>query len=280
MIDRTDLVSLETDVRSLIGEEVAKFWTQDRVFRAINAEVLRLCRKIISLDNGYLEQIYTATAATTITLPLNCYIVRNVELYQNDVWVSPKWINDHARGQYQVGSGTSNADAVQFYDGSITFESGIGSASSCRIKYARLPAAMFYQTLAGGSATTAVLGSGSVIDDVYIGDRFVVLEGTGLGQLSTVSDYVASTLTCTIASGATLDNTTVVSTLLPEPLAKWPDLVACGAALRLLSRNRDADRYQMIQQDYQMDMTDMVESLSQRQTEQARHGNYLPQGDE
>ena len=280
MIDQTDLLSLEIEVRSLIGEEVAKFWTQARVFRAINAETMRLLRKIVGLDNGWMEQTTTVTAAATVNLPINCFIVRNVEVYENGKWRQPRWINDNARGQYQTGSGSTSSDAKQFFGNSIVFESGIGSATSCRIKYARLPAAMIYTTLSSGSATTMVLSSGSAIDDVYIGDRYAVLAGTGIGELLTATDYVASTKTISVAASATLDSTTTISTLLPEPLAKWPDLVAQGAALRLVSRNRNSDLYQMLSEGYAIDMNDMLETLSQRQTEQATHGNYIPQGDE
>jgi hypothetical protein len=277
MIDQTDLLSLEVEVRSLIGEETAKFWTQDRVFKAINAEVIRLCRGVIALDKGYLEEAYTPTAATTVTLPLNCFLVRNVELYVDAAWRQPTWITDHQRGQYQS---SSYPGAVQFTGNTLVFEDGIGTATSLRIKYARLPAAMLYQTIASGSATTAVLSDGSVMDDVYNGDRFAVLAGTGLGQVSTITDYVGSTKTCTIASGATLDATTVISTLLPEPLSKYPDVVAQGAAIRLLGRNRDKERADDLRSDYAMDLQDMMSALDQRQTEQVQRGNFIPAGDE
>ena len=279
MIDQTDLLSLEIEIRSLIGEETAKFWTQSRVFKAINAEVTRLCRKVIALDRGYFEVSYAPTAAATISLPLGCFIVRNVELYIDGQWFQPDFISDHQRGQYQT-TGTTFPGAVQFTDNTLVFENGIGSASSLRVKYARLPAAMIYATLTGGSATTAVLPSAIAIDDVYIGDRFAVLAGTGLGQLSTVTDYVASTKTCTIASGATLDATSVVSWLLPEPLAKYPDVVAEGAAIRLLGRNRDKERADELRNDYSQDLQDMLDMLSQRQTEQVTRGNYIPRGDD
>ena len=279
MIDGTDLISLETDVRDLIGEETAKFWTQARVFRAINSEVMRLARRVIALDNGWFDKTYTPTVASSITLPVNCYLVRNLELYVDNQWMSPTFIGDHQRGVYQDTSNSSTFPSAAYFEGgTIVFQSGIGSASQCRIKYARLPAEMRYETLASGSATTAVMSSGSAIDDVYIGDKFVVLSGTGAGQISTITDYVASTYTLTVASGATLDSTTIISWLLPDPLAKYPDVVALGAAIRLLHRRRDSELIGNLMQEYQMDVQDMLEALSQRQTLQAQRGNFIPDG--
>jgi len=184
MIDRIDLVNLETEVRSLIGEEVAKFWTQDRVYRAINAEVMRLLRKVIGADNGYMERVETFAAAATIALPGSCYAVRNVEVYENGVWRQPDWINDRERGRYQSLGGSTDALAVQFFDGSLVFESGVGAVTSVRVKYARMPAAMVYTTVTSGSATSAVLAAGSSIDDVYNDDKFVVLAGAGVGRVA------------------------------------------------------------------------------------------------
>ena len=279
MIDGTDLLSLSTVTRFHIGETTAKFWTADDIYAAVNAERVRLCRKIIGLNNGYMEQIVTPTLAATITLPTNCYVVRNVELYIDGAWMQPRWIKDHDRGQYQ-STGTTFPGAVQFYNNTVVFENGTGGASSVRIKYARLPSDMIYQTLSSGSTTTMVLNSGAFLDDAYNDDQFIVLDGTGIGEVLTASDYVASTKTLTVAATATLDSTTVISTLLSEPLANWKDLVALGAALRLLPRNRDDNRAGMLRSDYERDLEDMVESLSQRQSEQAQHGNYIPTGDD
>ena len=280
MIDGTDLISLETDVRDLIGEETARLWTQARVFRAINSEVMRLARKVIDLDSGYFETSTTLTPSASMDLPVNCYLIRNLEAQISGAWYGLRWIEDNQKGQYQqYGTSSTTAPvAVRFVDSALVLEGSYSGCSSVRIQYARLPAEMRYETLSSGSATTAVMSSGSAIDDVYVGDRFIVLSGTGEGQISTVTDYVASTKTLTIASGATLDSTTVISWLLPEPLSKWPDLVVTGAAIRLLSRRRDMELIESLMQQYLMDVSDMTAALGQRQTDQALRVNYIPDG--
>ena len=281
MMDSADLISLEVEVRDLIGEETAKFWTQAKAFRAINDEMSRLARRIIALDKGYFEVVVTPTPAASYVLPRNCILVRNVELYVDNGWMQPRWISDHTRGHYQtIGAGYPWAVRVQ--DNTLYFENGIGSASQMRVNYTRMPADMVYATLASGSATTAVFAAGSVsvLDDVYIGDTIKVLSGTGVYQISTATDYVASTRTLTIPSGATLDNTSVVSWLLPEPLNKFSDIVVAGAAMRLLMRRRDDNLYKMIQENYDRDVADMMDVLAQRQTVGAEHGNYQPNGDD
>jgi hypothetical protein len=241
----------------------------------------RLSRQIIALDKGYFDTVVTPTPAASYTLPRNCILIRNVELYVDGGWMQPRWISDHARGHYQT-TGSTYPWAVRVQDNTIYFENGIGGASQMRVNYTRMPADMVYATLASGSATTAVFSAGAVsaVDDIYIGDTIKVLSGTGIYQVSTATDYVASTRTLTIPSGATLDNTSVVSWILPEPLNKFSDIVVAGSAMRLLMRRRDETLYTMIKDSYVSDVSDMLNVLSQRQTAGAEHGNYQPNGDD
>ena len=277
MIDKIDLLSLETSVRSLIGEEIAKFWTQIRVFESINAEVLRLTRKVINLDRGYFEVAYNPTPATTITLPATCYLVRNVEILINGVWMQPVWITDHQRGRYQAGSFPS---AVQFVGNTLVFEDSIGSASGLRIKYARIPNSLLYGATITGSTTTSLSLSGtSSIDDIYVGDRFMVLAGAATGQIRTITSFTAALHAIAFASITGLDdNTTSISWILPEPLDKYPDVVALGAAVRLLGRRRDTELSGELRGEYDRDVSEMLDTLGQRQTEQVMRGNYCPDG--
>lgn len=281
MIDATDLVSLEAAVRALIGEEVAALWTSAGVQRAINSEVAHLVRKVVSADAGYFETTITPTLAASVSLPPNCYAVRNVELSLDGVWVSPRWIGVHDRGKYQALSGASDfPSAVRFSHNSLVFESGVGSASSLRVTYARVPAAMRTGTVAGAAAASFTLDSGaSVYDDVYVGDTFAILSGTGAGQYAVAADYVGSTKVVTVpAWGTPPDTDSTFSTLLPGPLAKWPDIVALGAAVRLLVRRRDGEMMRALSERYSQDEADVMAALEQRQTEQPSRGNFISNG--
>jgi hypothetical protein len=284
MIDTADLLSLETACRYHINEPTAALYTSAAVQYAINSEVARLCRKIIALDCGWLEDIYTTTPAATVALPVNCGIVRNVQVNINGLWQNQRWIGDFQRGQYQVlASGTSYPDAQMFYGSSIAFESGVTGATSLRIKFARIPAAMRYEAATAGAASSITFGAGaSVVDDIYNGDKLIMLAGTSAGDIRTVSDYVGSTkvATVSVAWTSTPDTTSYYSTLLPDPLDKYTDVVALGAAIDLAARKRDDQLQQMLSRRYAESLQEMMTSLAQRQTEQALHGNYLPTGDE
>lgn len=278
MIEAIDLLSLETSVRDYIGEEQAKFWTQARVFRAINSEMLTLARRIIALDKGWFEVVATPTPADSYALPTNCHLVRNVQLYIGGAWTSPNPIGDHARGQYQSFSTSGNYPyAWRVQDNTIHFESGIGSATQMRVCYARLPASMQYQNVSATTSTTVQFSTGANIDDVYIGDRVLVTGGTGAGQTNAVTDYVASTYTITVSSWANggVDTTSYISWMLPHPLSDYPDVVALGAARELLMRRRDTEMVQVVSSMYEPKVIEMLETLSQRQTMAADRGNFL-----
>src|SRR5512133_1053550 len=278
MIEASDLLSLEVATRDYIGEEAAKFWTQARVFRAINVEMLTLVRRIVALDKGYFETVVEPSPAASYALPTNCHLVRNVQLYIGGAWTSPVPISDHARGMYQTfATGGAYPFAWRVQDNTIYFENGIGSATQMRVCYVRLPASMIYQNVAATTATTVQFSDGAHIDDVYIGDRVVVTDGTGAGQINTISDYVASTHTITVSSWSNggVDTTSYVSWLLPAPLDKYPDVVALGAARELLFRRRDTEMIQSIAPLYEQKVSEMMDALSHRQTMGPERGNFL-----
>lgn len=285
MIDRTDLVSLRVRVRDLIGEETAALWTQDAVDRAINAEVMRLARKVIDLDSGYFDVSYTATMAATITLPANCYRVRNIEVLENGAYRSLRWIPATQKTQHQglTTADSPNASSVRFQGNTLVFDSGIGSAASIRLIYARMPAEMRYEAAtAGGASTITFASTASPVDDIYNEDQIIILAGASAGDVRVISDYAGSTKIATVSAAftATPDTTSYFSTLLPEPLGKYPDVVALGAAVRLVGRRRDSEMYGILSDGYQRDVTDMMDSLTQRQTDQSRRVNFIPDGDD
>lgn len=281
MIDGTDLVSLATATRDYIGEDEAGLWTEAKVYRAINDEVTRLARKVIDIGNGWLEVEKDYTAAATITLPANCYVVRSISAYVGSVWYPIPWISAHQQVQYQtLGTTPEYPMSVRFVNNTLVTE-GYAAASTLRVRYARMPAAMMYATVSSATSTTFVLTSGSVLDDAYIGDTVVTLAGTGSGQSKAITDYVASTKTFTVATWAsTPDATTTLAWCLPDPLDKWPDLVAMGAAIRLLWRRRDTEMVQNLLAVYANDLGDMMNALAQRQTNEPQRINYLPDGSE
>ena len=279
MIDATDLSSIETEVRDLIGEETARLWTQARVFRAINAEVARLIRKVLDLDSGYLETSKTYTASSSLSLPTNCYAVRNIEAYIDGAYYPLRWIEDHEQGQYQVlGASSALPQTARFVGSTVYIESGTG-ASSYRIQYARIPPAMLYSAVSSATSTSFTLPVGSYFDDVYTGDVFAVLGGLGVGQYRTVTSYTPSTFTWTVGTWTTTpDATSTIGTLLPDPLNKYGEVVALGTAIRLLGRRRDTELADHLLSQYAADLGDMMESLKQRQTDQPARVNYIPDG--
>ncbi|MFA5898044.1 MAG: hypothetical protein WC829_02905, partial [Hyphomicrobium sp.] len=220
--------------------------------------------------------------AATITLPVNCYTVRNVEAYDGSLWLPVRWIGAHSREQYQDGIGMPLA--VRFAENTLVFEGSVTSATSVRVQFARAPTLLSTATVASATATAITFDSSaglSAHDDVYIGDRVLVTSGTGINQTAIISDSVASTYTITVPTmGTVLDETSVVTWCLPDPLSKWPDVVVLGAAIRLVGRRRDAETHSVLMSQYANDVGEMMVSLAQRQTDQPRHVNYQAYGDE
>ena len=283
MITDCDLISLETATRDLIGEDTPKYWTQAMCFRAINAEVARLTRYIIDLDQGYFETLYTATPTSgVLTLPRNPYKVRAVEVYRFDRWMPLSWVGAADRYKYLTMDSSVEATAFRFTGSTIVLEPNQGGITSARVIYSEAPPPLIYGTAAAGGAASLTLAAGvSPIDDIYNNQRVYVISGTSAGDTRIITDYVGSTRVATVAAWTTTtDVTTVYSTLLPDPLDRWSDLVAYGAALRLLLRRRDDNLIAMLQAQYQLDLSRMLESLKRRQTDQSPRVRFIPDLDE
>jgi hypothetical protein len=284
MIHDTDLASLETEIRAYIGEASARFWGQTGIFRAANSEFGKMCRDALEADRGYfLTSATTTITQKTIQIPRYYWKVRAVGVYRDSRWY-PIWHIDTSEiyQYWQSSNNTALARAIRFEGRNMILEPGYANVSQIKIYYERVPAPLLYGTAQAADATTITLPATAAIhDDAYNGDEFEILDGTGVGQSGTATDYVGSTKVATFATfGTPPDSTSVISTLLPDPINKFPTVLCLGAARRLIVEKRDGERWQMLSQQYAEDYQEYKNSLDTRQTDQPKYGEYVPREDD
>lgn len=88
----------------------------------------------------------------------------------------------------------------------------VGGSAGKRLREASEAITGTTGTAQAGASTTITLESGeSAVDDIYNGERIIIIEGTGAGQARLISDYVGSTKVATVhrAWTTTPDNTSV-----------------------------------------------------------------------
>jgi hypothetical protein len=284
MLVDCDLLTLETMTRDHVGESDPRMWSQARVFRAINDEYAKMCREALESDQQYFGTSTDITvSSTTVALPRNLWKARAFLVYRDSRWYPIEPINPSEKYWYeQAANSTAYARAFRFQGRNVILEPGYANVSSMRILYDRAPASLIYGQATAGAATTMTLATtSSVFDDIYIGDEFELLSGTGSGQVASCSDYVGSTKVATFPTWTTNpDATTYYSTILADPINKFPELVAIGAAYRLLHRRRDTELFQVLQSQYQEEYAMFKNSLQPRQTDQPRYGEFVPREDD
>jgi len=284
MLVDCDLDSLETETRDLIGETTPRGWTEAHTFRCINNEVSRLVRMALESDQAYFQtsKTYTLTS-NSVTLPRNCWKPRAVMVYRDSRWY-PIWWTHLPELYLWQGALTDEqyAKAVRFEGNTLILEPGYASVSQLKVWYSRVPAPLIKGTASAGAATTMTLASdASIHDDIYIGDEFELMSGTGSGVSAICSDYVGSTKVATFPTwGTNPDATTVYSTILPDPVRKYPSLVAYGAALRALPRRRDTELAQWLKQEYSDEFQLYQAALAPRQSDQPRYAHFIPREDD
>jgi len=281
MMPGSDLLSLEQAVRQNISEETASLWNQTNVFRAINEEMVRLARHVLDLENGYLELVQTSAPSSggVITLPIGCYVVRALDVSNGGAYVPLNWSSASKRFLYS----TDAAYVVRFEGNTLVLDGGVGDVGSVRVHYGRIPPPLITGLTAAQTSSSITFATGTPqIDDLYNSMEGLTLSGTGAGQYFTISDYVGSTRVATVTPNwpVSIDVDTVYGTLLPNPIDRFPDVVAMGAALRLLYRRRDETLTNLIAQQYLSDRNDMLNSLRKRQTSVPNRVNHFPDMEE
>jgi hypothetical protein len=284
MLVDCDLLSLEERVRDHVGENSPDLWSKARAHRAINDENEKMIREVITNDQWYFDTTYTATlTSVTVTLPANCWKIRGVMVDRDGRWypIAPVFPSNLYILQTTSNS-TQYARGFRFEGRNIILEPGYANVTRIRIYYSRIPAPLIYGQATAGAATTMTLPSAaSVRDDVYIGDEFELLAGTGVGQLAVCSDYVGSTKVATFPTWTTNpDNTTYFSSLLADPIRNYPAVVALGGAMRMMSRRRDSDLYGLLKDQYTDEYTVFKSSIAERQTDTARYGEFILREDD
>jgi hypothetical protein len=284
MIQDTDLLSLETEARDYIGEATARNWPQVNMFRALNSEYGKMIRDALESDAAYfLTSATTTLTSATVALPRHCWKVRSIGVWRDDRWYPIYWINAAEMYQlWQTSDNTSEARAVRFEGRNVILEPGYANVSQVKIWYERVPAPLIYGTAQAGAAATITLpATASIFDDAYNGDELEILDGTGSGQSNTISDYTGSTKVADVTTwGTNPDSTSVISTLLADPIRNFPTVVCLGAARRLIVKRRDSEVWQMLTEQYREDYKEFKDSLGVRQTDQPRYGHYIPREDD
>jgi hypothetical protein len=290
MLNTIDLPNLVTHVRDLIGEETAALWPTTAIVRHINHELSRLGRDVCEMDQGYFDTESTLTVTSaTVALPFNAWKVRNVDAYVGGEWVrivpleaSYWWVIDPNNTTTNVPMG------FRFVGSNIVLEPGYYDATELKVRYTRAIGPLIYGTVASRTSSTVFTAAPNatyqtafpIYNDLLNGDRLVVLAGTGVGEAFFLSDYTYgstnSTFTTAAAATATFDTTTLIGTVLPDPLDKFPDLICYGAAIRALTRRRDTELIAALKDSYGVDYAALQQYVARRQTQASRHVGYTP----
>ena len=244
----TDFVSLESMVRDYIIEQSSRSWNSTQTLRAINDEYSRLVRAALNADQDFFmtTKTWSSISSNTLTLPRNIYRIRSAEIHKNSRWKKIFPVFPHKLHELnRPDSSTTHANAYRLTNFSLILEPGYTEVDQVRIRYSRVPAPLIYGQASAGAATTITFDTNaSILADAYNDDEIMLTSGTGEGQVNTVSDYSTAREATVDTWTTNPDATSYYSTLLAPPVANFPELVAKGAAIRMLYKKRDSEQIQ------------------------------------
>ena len=163
----------------------------------------------------------------------------------------------------------------------MILEPGYTDVDQVRILYSRVPAPLIYGQASAGAATSITLDTNaSIIADVYNDDEIMLTGGEGEGQINTISDYSTARVATVSTWTTNPDATSYYSTLLAQPVSNYPELVAKGAAMRMLYKKRDSEQIQMLKMVYDEEHIEFLDGLIPRQADEPHYVNVTGGGED
>lgn len=237
---RTHLVSLRTQVRRLVDESTAEFWTDTDVDESLELGFLEVWNEVVSRGQDWsvrTSNISVVSGTELYDLPDNVMRMRRVSRANTDgtfTKIPPLRSLNSTFGTGGTNLSTSSAGVRFYIEGSqIGFRPKPTAAFTVQLVYIPNHVSMVTGTASAGGSSTITLASGSDgRDDYYVGAEITIVSGTGAGQTRRISDYVGSTLVATVGSAwtTTPDSTSVYAThpLVPDLCLKWALLESCS----------------------------------------------------
>ena len=225
------------DTRDNIGEDVASHWGNNDVLRKLNAAQRKVGSLFMLTPGDWLIKSTTLTpVASVITLPSDC--------------AKPVYMEETTSGYPITLKGNIRDRALTRIAGAVVYEGSVeaymlkdtivvnqdGYTTGVTLWYQQRIPDLHSGKAAAGSASTLqfeLANEPKRVDDYYNNVTLEVVDGTGTGIISTISDYTGSTYTATITgTPAAADNYGTVSEL-PE---ESHDLIVLEASLMLLAK--------------------------------------------
>lgn len=241
MLNRPNLSILYDDL--IVHKDYASEsgMTDLRIFRVFNQVQSDLARVVYRADPDRYGTYVEYSAATSGTLPP---LVRKIQYVEHQ----------------GSGGDWTRVDQAKFRrlrDG-ISESGNAPSSGTFRVNYARMLPFLSYGTADSATATTIVLaetptyGETVLVDDYYNGATIEIVSATtGANQTGTITDYVASTRTATVAWSTTPTGTIIYNIVCELPNDFVYNGMILGALAQLTSNQEIEYKYRELKQELQ-----------------------------
>jgi len=227
-------------LRDYIGEVTASHWSDINLTRRLNVQQRKINMVLgMTMSNWMVKSKNLTPADSRVSLPSDCS--RPIYMEETTSGIPIRWLRDL---KLQALSKTSGANlvfsntSIQAYleTTEIVFNSDSYS-TGVTLWYQAKPRDLISGTASAGGATSLTLANNALavlVDDYYNGQTFEIVDGTGAGTITTVSDYVASTRVLTLAAGSFSTDSVFGNVCeLPE---EAQDLIVLNAAISALAK--------------------------------------------
>lgn len=249
------LLNLATLARDTVDEPAAEFWTDPRLYRAVNRAADKVWRKCVGSGSQPLLRSHTfSTVSGTklYALPDHLVRVRRVSRVESDGTLTPidpvDGLNSRPRRQLgaQTNWGSERRPRHLMHGQDLELRPEPTSVYTVQVDFIPVHPDLATGTAAAGAASSITLASDAdPRASYYVGARIAITSGTGAGQVRRISAYVGDTKVATVATAWTTapDATSVYATLTlcPEWAQEW--LVLEAVVLLLRMDDRDPGEY-------------------------------------
>lgn len=267
-------------VRSQFGQSrSAGFVSPTEIYRWANEGYRKYISKLKRLDEGFFEKFVSLNIATgndgLIELPSTFAGVTLVEKLVNSnryVPLTYKKRKTEEIGTENSPTGDSYLPIYSFMGNNLLLEPepSANETNGIRLKMKYNPPALHTGTAADGAALTITLDSDAdPRDDYYNDQQIIIVSGTGVGQIRTISDYVGSTKVATVSVAWTTQPTsnsvfsTLIDTSFPSEFHMLLPLYAAKQAfIKERSRGIALSFDEQILKDMETDLINTYESRS------------------
>jgi len=209
------------DVRDNLNEASEAHWDDPEIKRKLNAAQAKAAMAMYqSPGEWFMVSTSVTPVSGVITLPADCVRPAYLEHTANNFSIPIRDSVRERRLTRQPAASLGAADGYSAYLKGGTLEvNKEGFNDACTLWYLQRVADMVYGTGDTGSATTslviALADEPSLVDDYYNDRTIDFLDGTGVSNSDTISDYDAGTRKLTVTT--TVSDTTVYGTVSQIP---------------------------------------------------------------